>query len=144
MLPQFLDSVVQLVVKTATADRQRLQASAPDVRDARGRTGERELHLARDRRTINYDFLVIATGTFSDLSTQDYGDAKLWKLRVDTQASSVQAFLRWVPTLGPWGPVAFIAGYALAVVAFVPGSVLTLHVAADHLHLFDADSGAAV
>ena len=23
--------------------------------------------------------------------------------------SSVQAFLRWVPTLGPWGPVAFIA-----------------------------------
>ena len=40
--------------------------------------------------------------------------------------SNVQAFLRWVPTLGPWGPVAFIAGYALAVVAFVPGSVLTL------------------
>lgn len=40
--------------------------------------------------------------------------------------SSVQAFLRWVPTLGPWGPVAFIAGYALAVVAFVPDSLLTL------------------
>jgi uncharacterized membrane protein YdjX (TVP38/TMEM64 family) len=41
-------------------------------------------------------------------------------------ASSLQALLAWVPTLGPWGPVAFIAGYVLATVAFVPGSVLTL------------------
>lgn len=44
----------------------------------------------------------------------------------DVVATSLQAFLRWVPTLGPWGPVAFIAGYVLATVAFVPGSVLTL------------------
>lgn len=41
-------------------------------------------------------------------------------------ASGLQSLLRWVPTLGPWGPVAFIAGYVLATVAFVPGSVLTL------------------
>jgi uncharacterized membrane protein YdjX (TVP38/TMEM64 family) len=41
-------------------------------------------------------------------------------------ASGLQALLRWVPTLGPWGPVAFIVGYVLATVAFVPGSVLTL------------------
>jgi uncharacterized membrane protein YdjX (TVP38/TMEM64 family) len=40
--------------------------------------------------------------------------------------ASLQAFLRWVPTLGPWGPVAFVAGYVAATVAFVPGSLLTL------------------
>jgi uncharacterized membrane protein YdjX (TVP38/TMEM64 family) len=31
-----------------------------------------------------------------------------------------------VSALGPWAPVVFVAGYALAVVAFVPGSLLTL------------------
>jgi len=36
------------------------------------------------------------------------------------------AFAAWVEGLGAWGPIAFIAGYALAVVAFAPGSVLTL------------------
>lgn len=35
-------------------------------------------------------------------------------------------FAQWVDGLGAWGPAAFIAGYALAVVAFVPGSLLTL------------------
>jgi len=44
----------------------------------------------------------------------------------DAVTTSVQAFLQWVPTLGPWGPVAFMAGYVLATVAFVPGSLLTL------------------
>jgi uncharacterized membrane protein YdjX (TVP38/TMEM64 family) len=38
----------------------------------------------------------------------------------------VPSFVAWVNGLGVWGPVVFIAGYALAVVAFVPGSVLTL------------------
>src|SRR5262249_32056372 len=32
----------------------------------------------------------------------------------------------WVRELGVWGPVVFMLGYAVAVVAFVPGSVLTL------------------
>src|SRR5205085_10985007 len=36
------------------------------------------------------------------------------------------AFARWVDGLGVWGPVVFIAGYALAAIAFVPGSILTL------------------
>ena len=36
------------------------------------------------------------------------------------------AFATWVEGLGAWGPVAFVVGYALAVVAFAPGSVLTL------------------
>jgi len=38
----------------------------------------------------------------------------------------VQGFAQWVDGLGAWGPAAFIAGYALAVAAFVPGSLLTL------------------
>jgi len=35
-------------------------------------------------------------------------------------------FVAWVNSLGVWGPVVFIAGYVVAAVAFVPGSVLTL------------------
>ena len=38
----------------------------------------------------------------------------------------VPAFQAWVEGLGAWGPVAFVVGYALAVVAFAPGSLLTL------------------
>ncbi len=38
----------------------------------------------------------------------------------------VPHFAQWVDGLGVWGPLAFVAGYAAAVVAFVPGSVLTL------------------
>jgi uncharacterized membrane protein YdjX (TVP38/TMEM64 family) len=36
------------------------------------------------------------------------------------------AFARWVDARGAWGPLVFVVGYALAVVAFVPGSLLTL------------------
>jgi len=44
-----------------------------------------------------------------------------------TQAGAyLDAFRGWVAELGVWGPVVFIAGYAVAVVAFVPGSLLTL------------------
>lgn len=38
----------------------------------------------------------------------------------------VPRFAEWVDGLGPWGPAAFVLGYAVAVVGFVPGSVLTL------------------
>jgi uncharacterized membrane protein YdjX (TVP38/TMEM64 family) len=38
----------------------------------------------------------------------------------------VPQFAEWVDGLGAFGPAVFIAGYALAVVGFVPGSVLTL------------------
>ena len=38
----------------------------------------------------------------------------------------IPAFQRWVESLGAFGPIAFILGYALAVIAFVPGSALTL------------------
>lgn len=38
----------------------------------------------------------------------------------------VPRFAEWVDGLGLWGPLVFVAGYALATVAFVPGSLLTL------------------
>jgi uncharacterized membrane protein YdjX (TVP38/TMEM64 family) len=38
----------------------------------------------------------------------------------------VPRFAAWVEGLGVWGPVAFILGYAVATVAFIPGSLLTL------------------
>lgn len=41
-------------------------------------------------------------------------------------APAVPAFQGWVGGLGAWGPLAFVAGYAVTVVAFVPGSLLTL------------------
>lgn len=38
----------------------------------------------------------------------------------------IPRFAEWVDSLGVWGPLVFIGGYALATVAFVPGSLLTL------------------
>ncbi|MGH7818743.1 MAG: TVP38/TMEM64 family protein, partial [Candidatus Binatia bacterium] len=38
----------------------------------------------------------------------------------------IPRFAAWVDGLGLWGPVVFILGYAAAVVAFAPGSILTL------------------
>jgi len=38
----------------------------------------------------------------------------------------VPRFAEWVDGLGAWGPAVFVAGYAAAVVAFVPGALLTL------------------
>lgn len=38
----------------------------------------------------------------------------------------VPVFAEWVDGLGVIGPVVFVVGYAVAVVAFIPGSVLTL------------------
>jgi uncharacterized membrane protein YdjX (TVP38/TMEM64 family) len=38
----------------------------------------------------------------------------------------VPQFAVWVNSLGVWGPVIFILGYAAATVAFAPGSLLTL------------------
>lgn len=38
----------------------------------------------------------------------------------------MKEILAWVEGLGPWGPIAFIALYAIATVLFVPGSILTL------------------
>jgi uncharacterized membrane protein YdjX (TVP38/TMEM64 family) len=38
----------------------------------------------------------------------------------------VPGFTAWVKGLGAWGPVVFIAGYALGTVAFAPGFILTM------------------
>jgi uncharacterized membrane protein YdjX (TVP38/TMEM64 family) len=36
------------------------------------------------------------------------------------------AFASWIEGVGAWGPLVFIAGYAVATIAFAPGSLLTL------------------
>ena len=38
----------------------------------------------------------------------------------------VPVFAEWVQGLGAWGPVIFIAGYAVAVIAFLPALIFTL------------------
>jgi len=38
----------------------------------------------------------------------------------------VPRFAAWVGSLGFWGPLVFLLGYAVATVAFIPGSLLTL------------------
>lgn len=38
----------------------------------------------------------------------------------------IPVFAEWVDELGALGPIVFILGYAIAVVAFIPGSLLTL------------------
>jgi uncharacterized membrane protein YdjX (TVP38/TMEM64 family) len=40
--------------------------------------------------------------------------------------AELEVFTRWVDTLGVFGPLVFIVGYALATVAFVPASLLTV------------------
>src|SRR5262245_59559887 len=41
-------------------------------------------------------------------------------------AGYIPAFATWVESLGAIGPLVFIAGYIIATVALVPGSLLTL------------------
>lgn len=38
----------------------------------------------------------------------------------------IPRFAAWVESVGVWGPILFVLGYAVATVAFVPGSVLTM------------------
>lgn len=38
----------------------------------------------------------------------------------------VPRFAAWVDSLGLWGPLVYVVGYAVATVAFIPGSLLTL------------------
>ncbi len=41
-------------------------------------------------------------------------------------AGYLPAFTAWVDGLGVWGRIVFVAGYTVATVAFIPGSLLTL------------------
>ena len=43
-----------------------------------------------------------------------------------TVGGYLPAFAAWVEGLGVWGPLVFIIGYAVAAIAFVPASLLTL------------------
>jgi len=53
------------------------------------------------------------------------GIAALWALG-RLSGGAVPAFAAWVERQGAWGAAGFVAGYAAATVAFVPGSLLTL------------------
>ena len=52
--------------------------------------------------------------------------AALVAVRLLPVQDTLRQALEWMRALGPWGPVLFIAVYALATVLLVPGSVLTL------------------
>ncbi|HHJ14867.1 MAG TPA: sulfurtransferase [Gammaproteobacteria bacterium] len=74
------------------------------------------------------------------------GAALLWRERLDAAALE-----QWVAQAGVWGPLLFMALYALAAVFFVPGSVLTLAggalfgpVAGTFYNLTGATAGAAL
>ncbi len=56
------------------------------------------------------------------------------------ERGQLPAFFAWIDGLGAWGPAAFIAGYALATVALVPGSLLTLAAGA----IFGVAKGTAI
>ena len=43
-----------------------------------------------------------------------------------TLGGYIPRFASWVDSLGFWGPLVFILGYAVATVAFIPGSLMTL------------------
>jgi uncharacterized membrane protein YdjX (TVP38/TMEM64 family) len=52
--------------------------------------------------------------------------AFVFVLRWISNAGLLKRALDWIGELGPWGPVAFIIIYIVAVVLFVPASILTL------------------
>jgi uncharacterized membrane protein YdjX (TVP38/TMEM64 family) len=54
--------------------------------------------------------------------------------------SLIPRFAVYIESLGAWGPIMFIAGYVLAAVALVPGSLLTLAAGA----LFGLTKGTAI
>jgi uncharacterized membrane protein YdjX (TVP38/TMEM64 family) len=71
--------------------------------------------LASEPRGIPWTRIVVATVVLAGL-------VLVGKLA----GAEVPRFAAWVGSLGALGPVVFVIGYALAVVAFVPASVLTL------------------
>jgi uncharacterized membrane protein YdjX (TVP38/TMEM64 family) len=69
------------------------------------------------RRTAARHLLAIAALLIAGIA--------LWRGRAEL-AEQLQGFAHWIEGLGPWGPLAFMTGYAAAVVAFVPALPLTL------------------
>lgn len=53
------------------------------------------------------------------------GLALLWALG-RAAGAALPDFAAWITSLGPMGPLAYVAAYAAATVALVPGSILTL------------------
>lgn len=49
-----------------------------------------------------------------------------WYLFGGAVAATLPGLVGWVERMGPLGPLLFVAGYAVATVALVPGSLLTL------------------
>lgn len=68
------------------------------------------------------------TSTAKPLARLGVGIAALVALAVlgRTAGAYVPEFAVWVEGLGWWGPAVFVAAYAAATVAFVPGAILTI------------------
>ncbi len=78
-------------------------------------SGESEASAGSEVSRIHYRKLVLGVGLLAAL------------LYLGRSAGGyVPIFAEWVDGLGVLGPIAFIFGYAVAVVAFIPGSVMTL------------------
>jgi uncharacterized membrane protein YdjX (TVP38/TMEM64 family) len=78
-------------------------------------SGESEISATGEVSRIHYGKLVVGAGLLAAL------------LYLGRSAGGyVPIFAEWVEGLGVLGPIAFIFGYAVAVVAFIPGSVMTL------------------
>ena len=52
--------------------------------------------------------------------------ALVFLLKQLKESGLLARILAWLSQLGPWAPLAFVVVYTLAVLLFVPGSILTI------------------
>jgi len=120
----------------ANETRRRLQASGtswaelPALRDVDTADDARALGLASPHIQSSRAWRVVAA--VAVVLALLFGGRRL--------ASLLPGVVTWIDGLGAWGPLAFVAAYAIAAVAFVPGSLLTLAAGA----LFGLGRGVAV
>ncbi len=120
----------------ANETRRRLEASGtswvelPALRDVDTADDARALGLASPHVQTSRAWRVVAA--VAVMLALLFGGRRL--------ASLLPGVVTWIDGLGAWGPLAFVAAYAIAAVAFVPGSLLTLAAGA----LFGLGRGVAI